>query len=168
MKLYQSHYSPNSRRVRILLAEKGIQVPMVEVDISRGESHTLQFLQLNPLGQVPVLELDNGSLIADSVAICRYFEQLYTPRVSLGATGVLELRELAAIETAAIYLHNGDYLLLTEKFLLAQRWVVSNGYELSGTMRFLYHRGPMHTTDPSEYLTEIQHEIHVRDDTGQG
>lgn len=74
MKLYQSHYSPNSRRVRILLAEKGIQVPMVEVDISRGESHTLQFLQLNPLGQVPVLELDNGSLIAESVAICRYFE----------------------------------------------------------------------------------------------
>lgn len=81
---------------------------------------------------------------------------------------MLELRELAAIETAAIYLHNGDYPLLTEKFLLAQRWVVSNGYELSGTMRFLYHRGPMHTTDPSEYLTEIQREIHVRDDTGQG
>lgn len=86
-------------------------------------------------------------------------EAAHTPTVSLGEIGTLTLRELPAMETAAVYLHQGDYPSLTEKFLLMQRWVVENGYALSGIMRFLYHRGPMHTANPSEYLTEIQHQI---------
>lgn len=83
----------------------------------------------------------------------------HTASVSLGEVGTLKLRELPALEIAAIYMHSGDHPSLDEKFLLMQRWVVENGYQLSGIMRFLYHRGPMHTTHSSDYLTEIQHQV---------
>jgi glutathione S-transferase len=82
LKLYQYIYSDSSMRVRIYLAEKGIEVPFESVDISKGESHTPAFLAKNPLGQVPVLELDDGSYLAESIAICRYFEELH-PEPSL-------------------------------------------------------------------------------------
>ncbi len=85
----------------------------------------------------------------------------HTPSVSLGDVGTLTLREVPAIETAAVYMHQGDYDTLNEKYLLLQRWAVENGYHLSGTWRFLYHRGPMHHCDPSDYLTEIQHQLDV-------
>jgi len=75
MKLYDSATAPNPRRVRIFLAEKGIQVPIVAVDIAKAENRQPPFLAKNPLGGLPVLELDNGSFIAESVAICRYFEE---------------------------------------------------------------------------------------------
>lgn len=75
MKLYEFAMAPNPRRVRIFLAEKGIQVPIEQVDIGKGEHQTPEFLAKNPLGRVPVLELDDGSHLAESVAICRYFEE---------------------------------------------------------------------------------------------
>jgi DNA-binding transcriptional MerR regulator len=73
--------------------------------------------------------------------------------------GTMALCQLPAIEEAATYLHQGDYPSLAEKFLFLQRWAVENGYKLSGSWRFVYHRGPMHNVDPSEYLTELQHPI---------
>ena len=82
MKLYQYNYSPNSRRVRIFLAEKGLEVPCVEIDISKGMSHTPEYLKINPMGEVPALELDDSSVITESVAICRYFEA-FQPEPSL-------------------------------------------------------------------------------------
>jgi glutathione S-transferase len=75
LKLYEFAMAPNPRRVRIFLAEKGIQVPIVQVDIGKGEHQTPEFLAKNPMGRVPVLELDDGSHLAESVAICRYFEE---------------------------------------------------------------------------------------------
>lgn len=84
---------------------------------------------------------------------------LRVPSVSLGEQGTLILRELPAIEAAATYLHQGDYPSLTEKYLFLQRWAVENGYKLSGMWRFVYHRGPMHHVDPSEYITELQHPL---------
>jgi glutathione S-transferase len=75
MKLYDSAMAPNPRRVRIFLAEKGITVPVVAVDITKAESRKPEFLVKNPLGGLPVLELDDGTCIAESVAICRYFEE---------------------------------------------------------------------------------------------
>lgn len=75
MKLYDSKLAPNPRRVRIFLAEKGIAVPTVQVDLGKAETRTPEFLARNPLGAVPVLELDDGTEIAESVAICRYFEE---------------------------------------------------------------------------------------------
>lgn len=75
MKLYDSKVAPNPRRVRIFLAEKGIEVPTVQVDIGKGENRQPPYIDKNPLGGTPLLELDDGSCIAESVAICRYFEE---------------------------------------------------------------------------------------------
>jgi len=85
----------------------------------------------------------------------------HPPSVPLGDAGTLTLRELPAVETAAVYLHQGDYDSLNEKYLLLERWAVENGYHLSGTWRFLYHRGPMHRGAASDYLTEIQHQLYT-------
>jgi len=74
MILYDSTFAPNPRRVRIFLAEKGITVPLQQIDIAKRESRTEAFLKKNPLGAVPVLELDDGTCIAESIAICRYFD----------------------------------------------------------------------------------------------
>ena len=76
MILYDSSYAPNPRRVRIFLAEKGIEVPLQQVDIGKRESRSEAFLARNPLGAVPVLELDDGTCISESTAICRYFEEV--------------------------------------------------------------------------------------------
>lgn len=94
MKLYQFDLSPNSRRVRLFLAEKGLEIPYVDVDLGKGESHTPDFLRLNPMGEVPVLETDEGCYIAESVAICRYFEALQPEPHLFGVTPI----EMARIE----------------------------------------------------------------------
>ena len=77
MKLYNLPPAPNPRRVRIFLAEKGIEVPTVDIDITKNEHRTPEFLALNPLAALPVLELDDGTVITESIAICRYFEELH-------------------------------------------------------------------------------------------
>jgi glutathione S-transferase len=74
MKLYSHKQAPNPRRVNVFLAEKGLRVPTQEVDIFARENRQPPFLAKNPLGGIPVLELDDGTCIAESVAICRYFE----------------------------------------------------------------------------------------------
>lgn len=75
MKLYTYPGAPNPRRVHIFLAEKGIALPFERVDIMTRANRTPEFLaNVNPLGGLPVLQLDDGSHIAESVAICRYFE----------------------------------------------------------------------------------------------
>ncbi len=74
MKLYDDRAAINPRRVRVFLAEKGIEVPIVETQIAKGQHQTPEFLKLNPMGRVPVLELDDGTVITESIAICRYFE----------------------------------------------------------------------------------------------
>jgi glutathione S-transferase len=76
VKLYDSGRAPNPRRVRIFLAEKGIAVPSEQVDIMAREHKSADFTALNPLQRVPVLALDDGTVIAESMAICRYFERL--------------------------------------------------------------------------------------------
>ncbi len=88
MKIYSSAVAPNPRRVRIFVAEKGIQVPFEDVDITRAVNRQPQFRKdINPMGEVPVLELDDGTHIAESVAICRYFEELHPqpPLFGVGA-----------------------------------------------------------------------------------
>jgi len=76
MKLYDLKAGMNPRRVRIYLAEKGIEVPSEAVDMMKGENRTPEFLRINPLGTLPVLELDDGTVLTESVAICRYVEAL--------------------------------------------------------------------------------------------
>ena len=94
MKLYSHFVAPNPRRVRIFAAEKGIDLTLVEVDILAGQSRTPEFLAKNSSGGVPVLELDDGSYLSESVAICRYLEGLHPEPNLLGR----DLREQADIE----------------------------------------------------------------------
>jgi glutathione S-transferase len=75
MKIYNSPVAPNPRRVRIFLAEKDIKVPFEDIDIANAVNRQTEFRKKHPLAGVPVLELDDGTCIAESVAICRYFEE---------------------------------------------------------------------------------------------
>ncbi len=88
MKLFDGGRAPNPRRVRIFLAEKGLSVPLEAVDMGamshRGEAVTSR----NPLQRLPVLELDDGTILTESIAICRYFEELH-PSPPLFGTGAL-------------------------------------------------------------------------------
>ncbi len=76
MKLYDTNRAPNPRRVRIFLAEKGISVPLEPIDLGKGEHKSPEFTGLNPRQRVPLLVLDDGTAIAETIAICRYFEAL--------------------------------------------------------------------------------------------
>lgn len=88
MRLFDGGKAPNPRRVRVFLAEKGIMVPLAPVDMAalehRGEAITAR----NPLQRLPVLELDDGSVLTESIAICRYFEELH-PEPALFGRGAL-------------------------------------------------------------------------------
>lgn len=88
MKLYDGGKVPNARRVRMFLAEKGISVETVPVDVGAGEHLSPAFKKKNPAGRVPVLELDDGTIITESVAICRYFEALNPTPPLFGATAL--------------------------------------------------------------------------------
>lgn len=88
MRLFDGGRVPNARRVRVFLAEKGLAVPVVPVDLGRMEHKSAEFTQRNPLQRVPVLELDDGTFLTESVAICRYFEELH-PEPPLFGTGAL-------------------------------------------------------------------------------
>ena len=88
MRLYQGD-GPNSYRVRIFMAEKGVDIPSVPVSFKKMEHRTPEFLKLNSLGQIPVLVLGDGTVITESVAICRYLEEL-DPSPALFGTGAVE------------------------------------------------------------------------------
>ncbi len=77
--------APSPRRVRIFLAEKGIEIPRVDLDLRAGDTRSDDFLGKNSLGEVPVLELDDGTTIAESQTICRYLEALYPEPSLFGA-----------------------------------------------------------------------------------
>jgi glutathione S-transferase len=89
MKIYNSPTAPNPRRVRVFLAEKGVQVPYEDVDIGKAVNRQPEFRKKNPMAGVPVLQLDDGTCIAESVAICRYFEELH-PEPNLFGVGAKE------------------------------------------------------------------------------
>lgn len=76
MKLYDMRVAPNPRRVRVFLAEKGIEVPRIEINIRAGENLQPEFLAINPRGVLPTLQLEDGTILDESTAICRYFEEL--------------------------------------------------------------------------------------------
>ena len=115
MKIVQTKTAPNPRRVRIFLAEKGIEVPYEEVDIIKGLK-TPEFTRLNPFQRVPVLVLDDGTSISETMAICRYFEET-KPEPALFGKGAkqraivemwnrrMELGLLACVAAAFRHLH---------------------------------------------------------------
>jgi glutathione S-transferase len=90
MKLYDGGRAPNPRRVRIFLAEKGIALPPIEpVDLGSLQHKSPAYAAVNPLQRVPALELDDGTVLTESIAICRYFEELQ-PEPALFGRGALE------------------------------------------------------------------------------
>jgi glutathione S-transferase len=89
MRLYDAGRAPNPRRVRVFLAEKGLSLPLVPVDLGKLEHKTPAYVAVNPLQRTPALELDDGTVITESIAICRYFEELH-PDPPLFGTGALE------------------------------------------------------------------------------
>jgi glutathione S-transferase len=93
MKLYDSTLAPNPRRVRIFLAEKGVSVPLEQVNIRERVNRQPPFLEKNPFGTVPVLELDDGTCISESVAICRFFEE-EQPEPALFGVGARQRAEV--------------------------------------------------------------------------
>ncbi|MDB5481531.1 MAG: glutathione S-transferase [Caulobacteraceae bacterium] len=93
MKLYGSPTpAPNPRRVRIFLAEKGIDLPETRIDLMKREHKAPEHLARNSLGQVPTLELDDGETISETVAICRYFEEIQPEPSLFGRTAIEKAR----------------------------------------------------------------------------
>jgi glutathione S-transferase len=86
MKLYHSASSPNSRRVRIFLAEKELSIPLVAVDFSKSEQHSDAYRAINPRRVVPTLVLEDGTAIGEVPAICRYIEEVHPTPGLLGET----------------------------------------------------------------------------------
>lgn len=116
MKLFDGGRAPNPRRVRVFLAEKGISVPLVPIDMGALEHRQDAVSSRNPLRRLPVLELDDGTVITESIAICRYFEELH-PETALfgqGAVGKalvemwqrrMELNFMACVAAAFRHIH---------------------------------------------------------------
>src|SRR3981189_2970585 len=86
LRLYHSAASPNSRRVRMFLAEKGLTVPLAPVDLAKGEQHSDAYRAINPRRVVPTLVLEDGTAIGEVPAIWRYLEEVYPMPVLLGST----------------------------------------------------------------------------------
>jgi len=84
MKLYDFPQSPNCRKVRIFLAEKNLTIPLQPVNLLVGEQRSPEFLRRNPFGAVPILELDDGAVIPESLAIIEYLEEQYPQPPLLG------------------------------------------------------------------------------------
>ncbi len=118
MKLYDTKTAPNPRRVRLFIAEKGLDIPVVQVDLLAKENYTPEFRARNPLGRVPVLELDDGTCIAETVAICRYLEETHPQPPLMG----IDAKDRALVEMwqrrmeleifhpiANVFVHTHDY-----------------------------------------------------------
>lgn len=96
MKLYDFPLAPNPKKVRVYLAEKGLAMPIEPVDAINGANRTPEFLAKNPLGGLPVLELDDGSHLAESLAIIEYLEELHPDPPMLGRAPLERARVRAA------------------------------------------------------------------------
>src|SRR3979411_533138 len=86
LKLYQSAGSPNSRRVRIFRSDKGLEIPLIPVDLGKGEQHSDAYRAINPRRVVPTLVLEDGTAIGEVPAICRYIEEVHPTPPLLGET----------------------------------------------------------------------------------
>lgn len=97
MKLYDGGRAPNPRRVKVFLAEKGIAVPTEQVDLGAMAHKSPAYTAINPVQRVPALQLDDGTVITESIAICRYFEKLHPNPPLFGTdakdTAVVEMWE---------------------------------------------------------------------------
>ncbi|MGF1704053.1 glutathione S-transferase [Photobacterium makurazakiensis] len=94
MKIYELAPTPSAKRVSFFLAEKGIDVERESINVREGENLTEAFQALSVNGRIPVLELDDGTTICESIAICRYFEELYPEKAALFGETALEKAQI--------------------------------------------------------------------------
>lgn len=135
MKLYDGGKAPNPRRVRIFLAEKGIEIPLHPVDMGTLGHRSDEVTSRNPLQRLPMLELDDGTIITESIAICRYFEELHPNPPLMGKTAL----EKATIEMWQRRMELNLLLMVANVFRHAHpamaQWEVPQIAELSETSR---------------------------------
>ncbi len=140
MKLYDDKRAPNPRRVRIFLAEKGIEIERVDVDIMSIAHKNDANRTLNPFTGVPFLVLDDGTVIAETVAICRYFEELHPQNPLFGKTplekALIEMwqrrAELGLFQTIAhAFRHSNPYMAELENPQIAE-WSKVNFDRIDG------------------------------------
>lgn len=112
MRLYSNHRAPSPRRVRMFAAEKQIPLEIVEVDIAKDETRSPSFLAMNPRGELPLLELADGTVLTESLAICRLLESLYPEPNLWGRTPA----ERAAVDCAVDGLMFRLYVPTTQAF----------------------------------------------------
>ena len=112
MKLYDFKMAPNPRRVRIFLAEKGVEVETVQVDIPSGENLRPEFRAINPRSLLPTLVLDDGTVVDESVAICRYFEERHPEPNLMGA----DAQSKAVIESTQRHMEWDGLMAVAEAF----------------------------------------------------
>jgi glutathione S-transferase len=93
MKIYEASTAPNARRVRMFLAEKGIDMEYVQLDIGGGENLNAEMREKNVTTKIPFLELDDGTHLGETMAICRYFEELH-PETPLLGTNPLQKAQI--------------------------------------------------------------------------
>ena len=118
MKIYEMRVAPNPRRVRMYLHEKNIQMEYVELDLQSGDNLSRSFREKNPMAKVPVLELDDGTFISETMSICRYFEATYPDNPLLGSSP-LEIAQIDMwqrrmewyflLPTGFCFQHGSDY-----------------------------------------------------------
>ena len=112
MKLYDSKLAPNPRRVRIFMAEKGTTCDNEQIDIVKGENLTAEFLSINPRGLLPTLVLDDGTVLDESIAICRYLEETQPEPALMGRDPVSK----AQIEASQRHMEFDGLLPASEAF----------------------------------------------------
>jgi len=119
MKVYDFVGAPNPKKLRVYLAEKGLQIPCVQVNIVTQENRTPEFLKKNPLGGLPVLELDDGSHLTESLAIVEYLEELNPEPPMIGKTPRerARVRELERIADLGVLGGVGAYFQHTHPFM---------------------------------------------------
>jgi len=123
MKLYDNDFAPSPRRVRMFIAEKGLEsrgvrITRIPVDIAANETQSAAYLEVNPQGEVPVLELDDGTRLQESLAICRYLEALHPEPCLFGATPLARAR----IEAMTLGLMFRVYVPTTHAFRHTHRF----------------------------------------------
>ncbi len=148
MKLYDSVRAPNPRRVRIFLAEKGIDVPRVMVDLATFEHRTDDFAKLNPLRRTPTLELDDGTIITESVAICRYFEEIHPDQPLFGCTAVEKAMiemwnrrvELGFMNEVQAVFRHGHPGMASHEIPQVTEWAEANRPKILASLRLINER----------------------------
>jgi glutathione S-transferase len=119
MKLLDFNLAPNPRKVRVYLKEKGIDLPIEQVDVMSGKNRTPEFLAtVNPLGGLPILQLDDGSYLTESLAIIEYLEELHPTPSMLGSTAIerARVRETERIAEQAVLNSCGTIFQNTSPF----------------------------------------------------